>query len=138
MQVSDLFNRPPSISEDTLHYELYSPDEHSDKTAVSALALAIHTFVEESVQGFHWHRDSFELKVQENEEKGRWHLEGDMRVGDAVDDEWCVVWLLREISTRWDVAIRYVAITIYMRYSDASIRFEWLAYAKDRNLGLKL
>lgn len=24
-----------------------------------------------------------------------------MRVGDAVDDEWLVVWLLREVSRRW-------------------------------------
>jgi hypothetical protein len=28
-------------------------------------------------------------------------LEGRMRVGDAVDDEWLVVWQLIEVSKRW-------------------------------------
>lgn len=28
-----------------------------------------------------------------------------MRVGDSIDDEWCVVWLLREVSEKWDCAI---------------------------------
>jgi hypothetical protein len=28
-----------------------------------------------------------------------------MRVGDSIDDEWCVVWLLRELSEKWDCAI---------------------------------
>jgi hypothetical protein len=28
-------------------------------------------------------------------------LEGRMRIGDSVDDEWLVVWLLRDISTTW-------------------------------------
>jgi hypothetical protein len=28
-------------------------------------------------------------------------LEGRMRVGDAVDDEWLVVYLLRQVSKRW-------------------------------------
>jgi hypothetical protein len=31
-----------------------------------------------------------------------------MRVGACVDDEWCVVWLLREVSKLWDVAVRCV------------------------------
>jgi hypothetical protein len=29
-------------------------------------------------------------------------LEGRMRIGDAVDDEWLVVWLLKRVSERWD------------------------------------
>lgn len=28
-------------------------------------------------------------------------LEGRMRVGDAVDDEWLVVWLLTQVSKKW-------------------------------------
>ena len=28
-------------------------------------------------------------------------LEGRMRIGDSVDDEWLVVWLLRDISSTW-------------------------------------
>lgn len=32
-------------------------------------------------------------------------LEGRMRIGDAVDDEWLVVWLLRCVSERWPEVI---------------------------------
>jgi hypothetical protein len=28
-------------------------------------------------------------------------LEGRMRIGDSVDDEWLVVWLLRQVSEEW-------------------------------------
>lgn len=28
-------------------------------------------------------------------------LQGRMRIGDAVDDEWLVVWLLRQVSSKW-------------------------------------
>jgi hypothetical protein len=36
-------------------------------------------------------------------------LEGTMRVGDAIDDEWLVVWLLRQVSEKWkELVIRFV------------------------------
>ena len=58
---------------------------------------------------FVWHRDAFEIKlVQDQDNTGSWILEGRIRVGDSVDDEWCTVWLLKEISSKWDVAIRHV------------------------------
>ncbi len=64
-----------------------------------------------------WHKDPWELRpattaeggVTTNPHKGKGKavlvagrdLEGRMRVGDCVDDEWLVVWLLREVSRRW-------------------------------------
>lgn len=68
-----------------------------------------------------WNKDPWELKVAGGDtesrgvgaagvrsgagegagEGGERKLEGRMRVGDAVDDEWLVVWLLREVSRRW-------------------------------------
>ena len=103
---SDLFTRPPSIAEDALHYALYPPSASSDKTNVSALALAIQAYLDETLRGFIWHRDSFELKLQQDEDTKQYYIGGDMRVGDSIDDEWCAVWLLKEISARWDVAVR--------------------------------
>jgi len=51
-----------------------------------------------------WNKDTWELKVSD---VSNTKLEGTMRVGDAVDDEWLVVWLLREISKKWkDLIIR--------------------------------
>lgn len=104
----DLFNRPPAISEDTLQYVLYPPPNLADKSSVLTLATVICAHVETLLPGFLWHRDPFELKVTSESEGGGWILGGTMRVGDSVDDEWCVVWLLKEISSKWDMVIRYV------------------------------
>ncbi|KAF5384722.1 hypothetical protein D9757_006218 [Collybiopsis confluens] len=108
----DIFNRIPAISEDALHYILYPPSDLQDSTSITTLAACIQTFVENLLPAdFLWHRDAFELKVvlsnldPDSQEK-RYMLEGRIRVGDCVDDEWCTVWLLKELSANWDVAIR--------------------------------
>ncbi|KAF5356294.1 hypothetical protein D9756_004198 [Leucocoprinus leucothites] len=101
----DIFNRPPSISEDTLQYMLYPPSQSSDKASVTSLAACINDYLDGVLQNFIWHRDAFELKVAENSVTKDWFLEGRMRVGDSVDDEWCTVWLLRGISSKWDLVI---------------------------------
>jgi hypothetical protein len=102
----DIFNRPPAISEDTLQYTLYPPPALADKASVTSFAACIDSFVQSLIPEFIWHRDPFELKVVPDPDSGRWMLEGRMRVGDCVDDEWCVVWLLKEVSKKWDVVIR--------------------------------
>lgn len=106
----NIFNRPPSISEDTLQYSIYPRRESSDRVSTTTIAVAIQAFVDSVLANFIWHRDPFQIKVVKNsgERDGSWMLEGRMRVGDSIDDEWCTVWLLREISTKWDLAIRYV------------------------------
>ena len=120
----DIFNRTPDISEDTIYYSLYPSTNSSDRASVASLALLIEDAVNSLLPNHIWHRDNFELravpdksistsglkssqgeKVASNNDE-RWMLEGQMRVGDSVDDEWLVVWLLREISSRYDVIIR--------------------------------
>jgi len=101
----DIFNRPPSISEDTLQYALYPGSQSSKKASVTLLATCIRDYIDALLCGFIWHRDTFELKVAEDP-SNNWFLEGRMRVGDSIDDEWCTIWLLREISSKWDLVIR--------------------------------
>lgn len=102
-----LFNRPPSISEDALQYTIYPRLESSDRISATTIAVAIQSFVDSVLADFIWHRDPFQIKVVKNlEGDDAWMLEGLMRVGDSIDDEWCTVWLLREISAKWDLAIR--------------------------------
>ena len=118
----DIFNRPPSISEDTLHYTIYPPPDSPDKASVTALAASISNHVNTMLPNFVWHRDAFEIKfVQDQDNTGSWILEGRMRVGDSVDDEWCTVWLLKEISSKWDVAIRHVFFGCSSRSSISNI-----------------
>lgn len=100
-----MFNQIPAISEDALCYALYPAQ--AEKTPVTTLAACILAFAADSLPNLIWHRDPFELKVvQDPSFEDKWMLEGKMRVGDCVDDEWCVVWLLKQVSARWDVAIR--------------------------------
>ncbi|EPQ60986.1 SGT1-domain-containing protein [Gloeophyllum trabeum ATCC 11539] len=102
---ADIFNRPPAISEDTLQYVLYPLPGMTDRASVTTLATVMQSYAESLLPDFLWHRDPFELKVVADPEGDGWLLEGRMRVGDSVDDEWCVVWLLREISKKWDAVI---------------------------------
>lgn len=125
-----IFNRPPSISEDTLEYNVFvAPDDACSEASCAALGARIQAMVMNELfsESFLWHRDAFELKVvpclpheislQSSSSSGLnseldnritklWKLQGHMRVGDSVNDEWCVVWLWREISKVLDVAVR--------------------------------
>lgn len=106
----DIFNRPPAISEDTVQYRLYPTQQSTGKVSVLTLATVVKSHADSLLPGFLWHRDPFELKVVSD--ANGWILEGTVRVGDCIDDEWCVVWLLREISKKWDIAIRSVSLSL--------------------------
>ncbi|KAF7320025.1 SGT1-domain-containing protein [Mycena kentingensis (nom. inval.)] len=103
MTTSSIFNRPPSVADDALHYSLHP--EHADKSSAASLAACISSYVDQLLPQFLWHRDAFELKIAVSAGGQTYHLEGTMRVGDCVDDEWCTVWLLKQISAKWDLAI---------------------------------
>ncbi|KAJ6574750.1 SGT1-domain-containing protein [Mycena capillaripes] len=101
----DILNRTPAISEDTLQYSLYPPPALSDKASVTSFAACISAWVDLLLPDFLWHRDAFELKVALRPDSQEYFLEGRMRVGDCVDDEWCTVWLLKQVSSKWAMAI---------------------------------
>ncbi|KIM67044.1 hypothetical protein SCLCIDRAFT_1210513 [Scleroderma citrinum Foug A] len=105
----DLFKQLQPVSEDTLHYTVYPPAALQDKVSAASLVARIDSFVSNLLPNFLWHRDSLQLKVVPDTNAGRgenkYILEGYMRIGDCVDDEWCAVWLLRDVSSSWDVVI---------------------------------
>ncbi|KAG8953323.1 hypothetical protein FRC04_002733 [Tulasnella sp. 424] len=94
----DIFNRPPTIAEDTVIYSIYPPPG-TNQTEAAALSALITSYVQDSLLPANhiWHRDSFELHLVERDGTSsrrlvtpeQLRLEGTMRVGDAVDDE-CV------------------------------------------------
>ena len=99
----------PTISEDTLHYALHLPYQLEPAATATLITEYVSSLLPEI---WLWNKDAWELKVVP-ESAGRMSkgqggkLEGTMRVGDAVDDEWLVVWLLREVSKKWsEVVIR--------------------------------
>lgn len=103
----NIFNRPPAIAEDSLQFFIHLGPLSSNRYDALALATYFRSHASNTLPGHMWHRDSFELNVS-IDEKGRYNLDGIMRVGDSVDDEWCAVWLLKDISRHWDVAVRCV------------------------------
>ena len=105
--IMDIFNRSHAISEDTLHFDIFPPLDVKDKSSATAFAACVQAYAESLLPGFIWHRDPFEVKLAKEDELGdAYRLEGWMRVGDCVDDEWCTVWLLKQISEKWDAVIR--------------------------------
>ncbi|KAJ7817403.1 SGT1 protein-domain-containing protein, partial [Mycena leptocephala] len=74
----------PAISEDALQYSLYPPPSLSDKASVT----------------------SFAVLVASRSDPQEYFLEGRMRVGDCIDDEWCTVRLPKQVSSKWDMEIR--------------------------------
>ncbi|WVO14827.1 hypothetical protein L204_102466 [Cryptococcus depauperatus] len=99
----------PQLSEDALHYIVHLPS--SSDADPSATALLITDYINSLLpQPWIWNKDSWELKLYQHgpglepiggEDQGISMLEGHMRVGDAVDDEWLVVWLLKQVSEKW-------------------------------------
>ncbi|KAI8838561.1 SGT1 protein-domain-containing protein [Chytriomyces cf. hyalinus JEL632] len=66
---------------------------------VDLLAL-VRAYVAETVQDHIWHKDSFNLAVELRGNDP--FLHGNCRFGDCIDDEWLVVFLLREITRKFD------------------------------------
>jgi hypothetical protein len=93
----------PTIADDVLHCSVFP----SNDANAAVLATQISRCVEQWLPNHIWHRDSFQL-VLSKEIEGT--LECTMRVGDSVDDEWLVVWLLFQITKEFNVVARYAGL----------------------------
>ena len=112
-------SRPsPSIPQDSVHVTLHlAPASSSSEAAATALAAQINDYIYQDLlpSDWVWHRDSLDLKVVKKQpsssvgsrqdsdgEPDEWRLEGLMRVGDSIEDEWVAVWLLKMITGKWE------------------------------------
>ena len=93
----------PKIADDVLHCSIFP----SADANVAVLASQMSRYVEQLLPNHIWHRDSFQLVLSKDIEGT---LECTMRVGDSVDDEWLVVWLLFQISKEFNVVAKYVHV----------------------------
>lgn len=99
----------PTIADDVLHCSVYVPEDEDPAVLLTRIML----FVEQTIPNHIWHRDSFELTLSKEEEN---MLECIIRVGDSIDDEWLVVYLLWHITKMFQVAVRCVTCT-YTSYT---------------------
>src|ERR1700743_2435205 len=90
----------PTISDDVLQCLVY-PTRDQD---LPVLLAQIMSYLEGVIPNHIWHRDSFQLTLSQELDSA---LECTMRVGDSVDDEWLVVYLLWQVTKAFEVAVRH-------------------------------
>lgn len=102
----------------TLYYALYPNDNLDNKESLAALATLILSTIDQLLgkYEFLWHKDTFELTLNDLEVKNNsgFFLEGRMRVGESIQDEWITVWLLRELSKTYDFVIECANVNYIM------------------------
>ncbi|CAD6443027.1 36bd8107-189f-40d7-8091-0b3821c3eacd [Sclerotinia trifoliorum] len=95
---------PKRLPEDCVEYSLYIINSKlkSQKDLLSRLedvrkeSLAL---LKDLTKDYIWQRDGFKLEVKT--EKGLMHLNGITNYGDSVEDEWLIVYILKELSSRF-------------------------------------
>lgn len=105
--------RPPHEAQtDSCSYQIDFPGPHDDAQALTDLCAQILAFVASLSKGYIWHKQPLQLGVSPlsfaaptGQKQHQW-LTGKTDVTDAVDDEWFVVWLLRQVTEKWrDAAV---------------------------------
>ncbi|KAK4052046.1 hypothetical protein OIV83_002340 [Microbotryomycetes sp. JL201] len=89
---------PTNVSE-------YSTDDKLQQTAARVLALAASL-----ARNYIFHKQGFNLNLSSSTPADGarvqdWHLSGQTEVTDAIDDEWFIVWILKQISLHFKDAV---------------------------------
>ncbi|KAJ3041051.1 hypothetical protein HDV00_009951 [Rhizophlyctis rosea] len=98
---------PTLPEEDAVVYSIYWDTRNvGDRAAALSDALVkVTSFASEITFQYLWQKDSFGLIVAENQEYNAPFLHGRTRFGDAIEDEWFIVYILREISRKFPEAV---------------------------------
>ena len=98
------------LPEDCVEYTIYIVDETLDSDAVRtnlrAVQSAASKLVNQHLRGFLWQREDFKLQMVREHDRNL--LRGRTNFGDSINDEWLIVWLLRELSLQFPSA--YVSV----------------------------
>ena len=102
---------PRVLTEDTVEYSMYIIDatlRDSDvREKLREIQSAATKLTKHHLSDFIWQRDSFQLKLER--ENDRSFLRGHTNYADSIDDEWLIVFLLRELAKQFpQVWIRVV------------------------------
>ena len=94
---------PKSLPEDCIEYSVYAFDATlSDSDVRERLRQAqnaVSQMTKRLLKDFLWQRECFDLLLKR--EKGRSFLHGRTKFGDSTDDEWTIIYLLRELSSQF-------------------------------------
>ncbi|KAL1959796.1 hypothetical protein VTO42DRAFT_941 [Malbranchea cinnamomea] len=97
----------PQLPEDCIEYRVYwispksevSNEPDSTRVALSAVQKAASALVKDFLKDYIWQRDSFKLEL--TKEDGFYLLRGRTEYGDSIEDEWVIVYLLRELTVKY-------------------------------------
>ncbi|KIW11519.1 hypothetical protein PV08_10820 [Exophiala spinifera] len=96
----------PALPDDTIEYSLYilspSESENDSETRVRLRDVQKQAtdLQRQYLKDYIWQRQGFSLEL--NKEDGLSLLRGRTEYGDSVEDEWVVVWLLRELTRKFN------------------------------------
>ncbi|XP_044715486.1 SGT1 protein [Hirsutella rhossiliensis] len=125
------------LPENCVEYFLFLVDEeHNARKQVlnlEGLQRAAHKLGQTLTKDYIWQRDGFELKLKT--ENGLPYLHGVTDYGDAVEDEWLIVYMLREL-TKSHPALWVRAVDAdgeFLLIEAANVLPEWLSPEMDQN-----
>ena len=94
---------PKSLPEDCVEYTIYIIDSKltdlERREQLRSVQSAATKLTNQLLKDFIWQRESFKLTLEG--EEGRSFLRGRTNFGDSVEDEWLVVYILRELSKQF-------------------------------------
>lgn len=94
---------PKTLPEDCVEYSIYILDSKltdlERREQLRQLQSAATKLTNELLKDFIWQRESFKLSLER--EDGRSFLRGCTNYGDSVEDEWLIVYILRELSKQF-------------------------------------
>ncbi|RMZ77207.1 hypothetical protein DV738_g4489, partial [Chaetothyriales sp. CBS 135597] len=98
-----------SLPDDTIEYAIYLLSGTADDSNDSETRLKlrdVQKYVAELqkqwLKGYIWQRQAFSLELRKDD--GVSYLRGCVEYGDSIEDEWVIVWLLREITRKFSDA----------------------------------
>lgn len=97
-----------TLPDDCVEYALFVPGPDNARARLEEVKTAAEGLAAGWSEGYIWQREGFSLELVERGAEKVWCLQGRTEYGDSVDDEWFVVWILRQLSGRFaDLWIRY-------------------------------
>ena len=94
---------PRTLPEDCVQYTIYVIDaklnENETRETLREIQIIAGQLMKNYLKDFIWQREGFKLNLEN--ENGRSLLKGQTNYGDSIEDEWLIVFVLRELSKQF-------------------------------------
>lgn len=87
-----------TLPDDCMGYALFVIDSPDARARLVEVKREAEELAAAWSRGYIWQREGFSLALVEKPAEKTWCLQGRTEYGDSVDDEWFIVWMLRELS----------------------------------------